>query len=1386
MRARVKAGVAPAKTTQAGGPAKNRHYAFGPIFAAALLMAMVLVPASASARQTHLQLGNLGSAAEPVFPNAGASSLAVEQSTGDLVVIDSKAATVSRYHSDGTPHNFSALGTNVIDAKGGGKCATVPADCDQTPQNQFVFGVFPGEEQIAIDESAGATAGNIYVTQGAQAAGNLIDVFASTGKYLGQITAAGTAAFGSLASFPFSPCGVAVDGSGNLFVGAGYDNKIYKFVPTANPPLNSDHTATFSSLERPCHLAAGAGSSAGSIFANTFFAFNGASAFKLSSVSGAVQYAIDPNEMRLVSVDPGTGHVYVAGTGLPTTVSEYDTSGANPVLISTFSSFGRLRGIAVDGSNGHIYTGGGTNEINVFGPLVTVPDVTTGTAAITGDTSATVNGIVDPDGIELDECTFEYGKTGAPYEHSAPCAETPGDIGLTVKTVHADLSGLAGETVYHYRLAATNPNATINGADRTFKTPAKPAITAQWANNVVFTEATLKANINPENAVTKFRVEWGLTDSYGNETTEKTVAPVADATEHSVGVFLDDLEHGTTYHYRFVAVNSIGVAEGGDRTFITYMPSAANSNCPNQAFRYPSLPDCRAYEMVSPVDKEGGEITARLSARSHPAELNQSAADGERLAYSSEKAFGDAVSAPYTSQYIATRASDTGWSTHAISPTRESTSLSANATIKFDVEFKAFTADLCKAWILHNTDPALVPGAPEGILNLYQRDNCGDESYSALTSVAPEEENSGYWPGLQGFSEDGSSSFFVADGKLTSDADDGGNFQLYESASDGLHLVSVMPSGKASKLPSAAGAGSITSQESREYIVSRAISADGSRVFWSSGGPGQSLYLRANPSEAESEHLLGTATGTGNLSGPATATGTLTSAFKTITDVVNKAGAFSVGQEVTGEGIPAGTTITAVETNKLKISKSATLTKSGVEITGVPSKTVSGLSTETGSFAIGQEVFGGGIQEGTTIIAASPTSLTLSLPASETEVAGEIEASSECTKASKACTIPIAGSALFWGADKDGNAVVYTVGEKLYEFDVAAGEAHLIAEGAAGVMGISEDGHRIYFVSDEALDEGAAAGQPNLYVDEDGAVSFIATLASADLNTNLPFLTVSKDPSKLTARVSPDGRHLVFTSSASLTGYDNLDAVTGEPNAEVYLFDAVAAKLACISCNPSGARPNGRRFPGANKAVMRVAAKPPVWENQVYSPHALADDGARVFFDSYEALLPADTNGKADVYQWERAEAGDCEVGGATYVESSGGCLSLISTGQSPSDSEFIDASGDGRDVFFRTASSLLPQDPGLLDIYDARVEGGFPPEPSPPAACEGEACQGLPSSPDDISPASAAFQGAGNVAGEATKTSACKKGKVRRKGRCVIKKHKRVKRAHHNRRAGR
>jgi len=349
----------------------------------------------------------------------------------------------------------------------------------------------------------------------------------------------------------------------------------------------------------------------------------------------------------------------------------------------------------------------------------------------------------------------------------------------------------------------------------------------------------------------------------------------------------------------------------------------------------------------------------------------------------------------------------------------------------------------------------------------------------------------------------------------------------------------------------------------------------------------------------------------------------------------------------------------------------------------------------------------------------------------------------QCSEASKACTFKIAEAGTFWGAAASGWVAIYTEAGSLFDFNVSSRTVTPIAEGVLGVLGMSEDANTVYFVSKKALAGGAITGETNLYAWHEGSTTFVASLA----NSVTDAANYDLAPSRRTARVTPDGSHLLFMSTGRPTGYDNIDAdpAKGLADAEVYLYDREAAKLQCISCNPSGARPQGRNLPGINKTVVPIASRIPGWENQIYPTRTMSSDGARVFFESYDALSLEDGNNQLDLYQWEAPGTGRCSAESREYFERVEGCVSLISSGDSPQVSEFVDASIGGGDVFFTTTSSLVAQDPGLVDIYDARVEGGLPAPAQPSPACEGDACQSPPSAPLDQTPASNSYVGPGN-----------------------------------------
>jgi hypothetical protein len=870
------------------------------------------------------------------------------------------------------------------------------------------------------------------------------------------------------------------------------------------------------------------------------------------------------------------------------------------------------------------------------------PVVTDPPGAISGH-SGVLNGTVDSYGATVQECFFEWGATSALEQAPAPCvspsaAEIPADS--NEHAVHAGISGLSPGTEYHFRLVVKTSSGTERGNQRSFVTFG-PQVVSEWAIGVTVTEGTVTAQINPRAAATTYHLEWGKDGAPYEHVTAESTSIGSDNTARTVSVPLHGLEADTAYHYRFLATSEcnpleaaeVCTFEGAEREFRTYPPRAeAEADCANAALRIGAsahLPDCRAYEMVSPVDKNGAGIAvldgfAVAGFFSHAlSRIDQARPDGNAIAYSSAQAFANPISAPWSSQYLAERGAS-GWSTRVVNPPLGKEEIYTQRAQ--EIPFRAFSEDLCSAWLLQQTNLTLTPGAPTPAPNLYRRDTCGGGGYEALTSVAPpgftpRNGETEFLPTFIGATDDGAHSFFKANGKLTSDAAPGATNQLYESSEGGgLRLVSVLPNGEAGAVPTDA-----SNQDYHNGPI-HTIAAGGKRVFWTGAAVPNigTIYMRANPL-APAQNSIG-----------------------------------------------------------------------------------------------------------------------------------------ECMEPNRACTVRISGpGSQFHTASSDGSRVIYQTGADLFEAAIEqeggalVSHSNQIAGGVAGVVGASSDVSKVYFTSREVLAPGGQAGQPNVYLYEAGepaAYRYVATVHPLDSSAAGLYAIDSPTSGMRHSRVSADGSDAVFVSRAQLTGYDNTDANSGQPDIEVFLYETEAeggaGALRCISCNPTGARPEGRDLGLASETLPHYwsAAEIPAWEYTNHAPRVLSADGSRLFFESYDGLLLSDTNGKTDIYEWQRASSQeDCdEVGAQLFVATAGGCLSLISSGESPENAELVDASADGRDVFFLTGQSLFGEDPGLIDIYDAREGGGFPLR-TPAPACQGEACQATVIPPNDPTPASSSFEGTGN-----------------------------------------
>ncbi|MGA2164704.1 MAG: hypothetical protein ABSH36_09555, partial [Solirubrobacteraceae bacterium] len=724
-------------------------------------------------------------------------------------------------------------------------------------------------------------------------------------------------------------------------------------------------------------------------------------------------------------------------------------------------------------------------------------------------------------------------------------------------------------------------------------------------------------------------------------------------------------------------------------------PALAFGACPNEQLRAEqpfglNLPDCRAYEMVSPLETNGNDATDSFTE-----DASRASVSGDAITFDSRGSFADPTGSDYENQFLSRRGSS-GWSTQSITPPYK-----AYASEGFYDPYSGlvFTPELSTG--VARTDVPLATEAPAGLDELYAADFASG-SYQWLSTPPTGEEPflEGYGPALMGASTDLSHVLFAHEDSL------------YEWVDGEVSLVGVANSGEGMN----AVAGSYVENENPGGLGFHlkdawyAISSDGSRVFFTSPGLAGQLYVRENAERAQSP-----------LSGEE-----CTDSSDACTIEV------SASQKTSGSG-PKGADLNQGEARYWGASAdgSKVFFTSDQELTNDANTGVSDR----------QEVLFENATGGTyTLTLRGQTTAPISYPAAPVELQSALEGLPSIGAGNVAVSaaggsgdtvtfegdlagveqppLTADGSFLTKGGSV-GVRVLARPGSDLYEYNLESGrladltvDTSDVAEGAAvqGVVQISEDGSYVYFVANgvlttekSALGAQAEAGKPNLYVShKGGAPTFIATLAPGNNQTEAGDspdwgrAQTLAGPATNTAAVSPDGARLAFLSERSLTGYDNELAENGvgtcedtNGNAakhnnkcrEVYLYDAETGGLVCASCDASGGRPVG-------PSSLNPGASPYEYS---YRPRNFSEAGV-LFFDSYDALVPHASDGRENVYEFED---------GHVYP------ISDVAGGY---ESFFLDASASGDDVFFGTADQLLPEDrESNVVVWDARVDGGFP-----------------------------------------------------------------------------
>ncbi len=1245
--------------------------------------------------------------------------------------------TVDRFNSSGTPLPFTC-GPECSGYVEGSKLTGTPG------------GPFEGNlVGLAVDDETKA----VYVADGNE---HVVDVFSSTGKYEGQLSGTCANAGESPPSCPTfvpfeNPKGLTVDQTTHdLYVAEANGAIVDVFEPEAGGKAKYLSRFGAGVLSFPTSVAVNEhtrNAYVGEEDPGLIDVFEASGAF----VPPAWEGEGTPNKafggQVHLGVDSSTHHEY-GSTGdevdefAESVTEEYlghvtGTPTGGGGLFVPLSSAGA---VAVAPSTAptkeDLYvasTEAGEVVVDQFGPDVVIPDVTASAASQVRLGSVVLNGTVNPtaEGGEA-TCGFEYG-TSTSYGKTVGC-EGPGSSATPVPKGSAPVavksepvSGLALDTIYYYRLDATNKE---NGETNDGECPedcgqfisAGPGLHGESVTDVTSTSATLQASINPNKAPadatrTSYYFQYGTESTAG--CTSSTCTSVPAAPGEAIGPAEEDLEvsqeaqpldPSTVYYYRLVVLSELEVAAGKFETEVFDEPERTfTTQSVGSEFE---LPDGRQWEMVSPPDKHGAGIEPML----YEGGVIQAAEGGGAITY---VASGPVVSDPPGNRsledtQVLSRRGPAGWGSEDIVTPTNAVGLPFVGSL---TEYKWFSPDLSQGLVEPRSGTPLPPLEAGAERTIYLRHNNECEPtltesvpvtcYQALATAANTlpgaklhtGSNGGESIEFEGASPDLNHVVFSSREPLTLGAAAGPE-NLYEWVAGKLALVSVLPrtpeeeeKGEAARSASEEGVAAVLGYRASETSVVRgAVSTEGSWVIWTAGVGGPSVHLYSRDME------------TGE----------------------------TVQLDVPEAGLPGG----------------------------------------------GEPKFRAASSDGSRVFFTDTVPLTAGAPSNALYV----------------CEMVVEGGR-----------------SKCRLTELAAGIGNL-------VTGASEDGSYLYFGSGGKMEVAQeSAGK--------WTTSVIATLSGEDVpdsgssNANATYLT---------SRVSPNGRYLAFMSSASLTGYDNLDVKPGAykheringhmevvyedgrpvpaRDEEVYLYDAASGKLVCASCDPTGARPTGVYDPGTDSSseAPLLVDEPAVWEGRwlagsvpgwtpvsaekaFYQSRYLSDSG-RLFFDSPEALVPADVNGKENVYEYEPEGVGPsgarCSslTGGVGEVfkpahaddvegqssEEPAGCVGLISSGTSAQESVFLDASGMGpggedeeaEDVFFLTTSQLVKadQDTGY-DVYDAHVCSAVSPCPSTevvaPLACTSvestspEACRAPALAQPSIfgAPASATFSGVGNLA---------------------------------------
>ncbi len=772
-------------------------------------------------------------------------------------------------------------------------------------------GGFEDPEQIAIDNSTNLldpSRGYVYVTDTSHGGRGTIDEFNPAGEYRGHITEAevcepeegieecGIAPLGSLR-------GVAVDSAGNLWIyqaiqarsGAkefiGFVDELAdadEFVQTFVTPsfVHNDLGLAVDSKDE-LYAVEDIGKHVHKIQAPSSPEPKGSKneGKNLGTLSqgGATAVAVVPSTTvqlaNNVLVDTGDSIVRYGPFGEPYSAPLEAFPGED--IPKGYEGLSESHGLAVSPSaTATVYASESTaGKVESFN-YVSVPVVITESPSDVSEIGATLHGSVDPEGEAIKECYFEYGTKAGQYAVQAPCQQNPSGKNEPVQ-VSAELSGLPPAEVRSFRLVAvTGAGVPGNGKGLTI---ARPVTTGETTSEVGSATAKVSAQLNSGGLASCYWIEYGTSASYGGRMPQEKCIAVSAGEKIKVSTEVSGLQPNTRYYFRVAASNALGSRSGEGGTFVTFGPSVVE------------LPDGRVAEAVSAIGE--GDETEVYVPHGMAGALDELArhgifttlpfeasADGDTVTY-----VGDPPASGGNgnegvgggNQYVATRYQSGGWTQ----------GVGINAP-SYTNTYDGFSEDLSVGILGASEPPEEGNDAPQGYANLYRR----SIGWSPATGgslgphlgpfeplfTTPPCLSANEFGSIQGNALthapifDGGNAgtntaavfshlLFEADAELPSsppaEACRAGN-DLYDWFGGWRYLINVLPNGRTE--PSATlGRQGPSTNGFVSPEASNAISADGSRIYWSaveavkvSGEYEErpkALYVRENDTQTESE-----------------------------------------------------------------------------------------------------------------------------------------------------------------------------------------------------------------------------------------------------------------------------------------------------------------------------------------------------------------------------------------------------------------------------------------------------------------------------------------------------------------------------------------------------